>query len=223
MNGCVFVVYEKGWFFAGMNGIRTCVFCLCDTKEKTWITFLTGLWRTKMSFLDQLVSKVSDGNISSFSELAAKGRENAAGTSGVSEDSADDADVDFFMAFDEPKLAHVTCDVLNVREGPSKENVRIGQLKRGAEIQVTACCDEWLQIKFNDQDAFVFAMYTDYEAPEYKVTASVLNIRKGPGTDTDKIGSLPQGTVVRALAENKGWVKILNGKQIGYVSRDYLA
>jgi len=177
-----------------------------------------------MSFLDQLVSKVSDGNISSFSELAAKAKEeNAASDAQINEDYAEDADVDFFMPFSEPKLAHVTCDVLNVREGPSKENARVGQLKRGAEICVTAFCDDWLQIKFNDKDAFVFAMYTDYEAPEYTVTASALNIRKGPGTDTDKIGSLPQGTVVRALAENNGWVKILSGKKIGYVSRDYLA
>ena len=178
-----------------------------------------------MSFLDQLVSKVSDGNISSFSELAAKAKTDAAAEAegGVSEDYAEDADVDFFMPFDEPKLAHVTCDVLNVREGPSKENARLGQLKRGSEISVTAFCDDWLQINYNGTEAFVFAMYTDYEAPEYTVTATSLNIRKGPGTDTDKIGSLPQGTVVRALAETNGWVKILSGKKIGYVSRDYLA
>lgn len=175
-----------------------------------------------MSFLDQLVSRVSDGNISSFSELASK----ANGTSetcvdAISEDAAEDADFDFFMPMD--VTAHVTCDVLNVRETPSTEKPRIGQLKRGAEINVSAVCDEWLKIDFEGREAYVFAMYTDYEAPEFTVTASSLNIRKGPGTDTDKIGSLPQGSVVRALAEKDGWVKILSGKKIGYVSRDYLA
>ena len=166
-----------------------------------------------MSFLDQLVSKVSDGNISSFSELASKANDANASSSPVTEDAAEDADVDFFMPLTESTVAHVTCDVLNVRETPSTEKPRIGQLKRGAEICVSAVCDEWLKI---------FAMYTDYEAPEFTVTASSLNIRKGPGTDTDKIGSLPNGTVVRALAEKDGWVKILSGKKIGYVSREYL-
>lgn len=175
-----------------------------------------------MSFLDQLVSKVSDGNISSFSELASKANDANVSSSPVTEDAAEDADVDFFMPLTEATVAHVTCDVLNVRETPSTEKPRIGQLKRGAEISVSAVCDEWLKINFNDRDAYVFAMYTDYEAPEFTVTASSLNIRKGPGTDTDKIGSLPNGTVVRALAEKDGWVKILSGKKIGYVSREYL-
>ena len=168
-----------------------------------------------MGILDSITSSVANLNLK-MSEVA-----ESAGLAQVEENAAE-ADVEFFMQLDEPAVAHVTCDVLNVRSTPSTSEPRIGQLKRGAEISVDALCDDWLRTKYNDSTAYVFGMYTDYEAPEMIVTASSLNIRKAPGTDSDKIGSLANGTTVRVLAETNGWAKILNGKTLGYVSMQYL-
>ncbi|MBQ9396550.1 MAG: SH3 domain-containing protein [Proteobacteria bacterium] len=165
-----------------------------------------------MSLIDKLTKQVTDIN-----EKAAE-IVNVAHT----EEEAVDADITFFMPLDPPVIARVTCDVLNVRPSPSTDLDRVGQLKRGAEIKVCGLCDDWLEIDFEGTKRYVFGAYTDYEAPELTVTASALNIRKGPSTDSEKIGSLPNGTVVRALAESKGWVKILSGNKIGYVSREYL-
>lgn len=127
----------------------------------------------------------------------------------------------FYMPVAQTK-ARVTCDVLNVRESPSTDKPRIGQLKRGAEITVTGVCDDWLCIDLQGNPCYVFAQYTDYDKPTATVTASALNVRKGPSTDTDKIGSLPNGTTVNVLAEENGWVKILHKNTLGYVSREYL-
>ena len=137
-------------------------------------------------------------------------------------DAAEDVEVEgFYMGVDNQE-AHVTCDVLNVRETPSTAKPRIGQLHRGATVCVTGICDDWLSINLQGQTCYICGKYTDFEAPSATVTASALNIRKGPSTDTDKIGSLPNGTEIKVLGREKGWVKILHGKHIGYVSEEYL-
>ena len=118
--------------------------------------------------------------------------------------------------------AKVTCDVLNVRETPSVEKPRIGQLHRGATICVTGVCDDWLSINLQGKTCYVCGKYTDFDAPVATVTASALNVRKGPSVDSDKIGSLPNGTEVKIIGKKGSWVKVLHGKQFGYVSADYL-
>ena len=131
------------------------------------------------------------------------------------------ADVSDFMSV-ASVTAHVTCDVLNIRSTPSTKEARVGTLKRGAAINVIGLCDEWLKIDIDGEVRYVCAQFTDYDAPSFTVTASKLNIRKGPGTDFDRIGQLDNGDVVRGLGETKGWVKILHKDKIGYLSKDYL-
>lgn len=43
---------------------------------------------------------------------------------------------------------------------------------------------------------------------------SVLNVRKGPGTDRDKVGSLKNGDKVKIVEEVDGWGKMENGNWI---------
>lgn len=172
-----------------------------------------------MGIFDKISSQISD--VASNIKAQAANIQAQVGATATSEENAAEADVSFFMEV-EPTTAHVTCDVLNVRPTPSTDQARVGTLKRGAEIVVNAICDDWLRIQFEGETRYVFGAYTDYDAPEMTVTASSLNIRKGPGTDFDRIGSLANGSVVRVLADKKGWVKILNGNQIGYVSKEYL-
>lgn len=54
------------------------------------------------------------------------------------------------------------------------------------------------------------------------VTASKLNVRKGPSTEYSKIGSLYKNKSITILEESNGWYKInLNGKD-GWVSKRYI-
>ena len=57
----------------------------------------------------------------------------------------------------------------------------------------------------------------------YYVTATSLNVRKGPGGEHDVIGSLYQGDVVEVLDTADGWCRILYEGQEAYVSADYIA
>ena len=57
------------------------------------------------------------------------------------------------------------------------------------------------------------------------VTGSRVNMRRGPGTDHDVVGSLLRGAEVEVLDENEtGWVKLrtLEGSNIGWMSGKFL-
>lgn len=61
----------------------------------------------------------------------------------------------------------------------------------------------------------------------YKATVATqkgaLNLRTGPGTNYQKIGSLAKGTVVDVLAEpSNGWSYVSSGTLTGYASSEYL-
>lgn len=55
------------------------------------------------------------------------------------------------------------------------------------------------------------------------VTGEVVNARKGPGTDYDRIEQLSKGKQVTILAEENGWYKIAWNNETGYVSKSYVS
>lgn len=70
----------------------------------------------------------------------------------------------------------------------------------------------------NDTDTVVSGSKKTY----YKVTASSLNVRSGPGTKYRRIGGLKKGTKVYPSSISKGWAKITYNGNIGYVYTEYL-
>jgi len=129
---------------------------------------------------------------------------------------------------------------LNVREGPSTSNNKIGSLPFGAVVKALekSADGSWIKIYYETDDltGWGYATYLeltdaptppgdgngeppgngDGEPPDtevewYRVTASPsLNVREGPSTSTADIGSLPFGSVVKALEKNAdgSWIKI---------------
>ncbi|MET3616713.1 uncharacterized protein YgiM (DUF1202 family) [Peptoniphilus olsenii] len=55
----------------------------------------------------------------------------------------------------------VSTNVLNVRARNHVNSIRLGQLKRGAEVQITGKADNWFEIDFNGRKAFVSGAYID--------------------------------------------------------------
>lgn len=56
----------------------------------------------------------------------------------------------------------------------------------------------------------------------YKCIASDVNIRSGPGTDYDVVGTLNYGDLVYVVSLDRGWAKLAGGA-LRYVKADYLA
>lgn len=55
-----------------------------------------------------------------------------------------------------------------------------------------------------------------------KVTASMLNVREGPGTTYKTIGNLSKGKQVEVYQSKNDWIEIYFGNHGGWISADYL-
>lgn len=73
-----------------------------------------------------------------------------------------------------------------------------------------------------EQPTTVFA---EGEQPSYTTTADAsMNLRAGPGTDFDKVTSVPASTAVTALGTNSdgSWVVVQVGGQYGWLKVEFL-
>ncbi|MGU8835614.1 N-acetylmuramoyl-L-alanine amidase [Clostridium perfringens] len=73
-----------------------------------------------------------------------------------------------------------------------------------------------------DKNVTVGGSTTESSKVKGVVTASVLNVRTGPSTSYDDIGSLNKGDTVTIVESVNGWYKIEYNGGFGYVSADYI-
>ena len=119
---------------------------------------------------------------------------------------------------------------LRVRSQADTTSEILTQLSHGTTVEVlTSVENGWYQISVDGTKGYVSGDYlvvNEAEAaslpveaePVYvQVTTSVLNVRSGPGTSYDKVGSVRSGQILKATAEN-GWYKI----DSGYISAEYV-
>lgn len=115
-----------------------------------------------------------------------------------------------------------TASTLNLRGGPGTGYAVIGKLKKGTGCTILDSEGNWRKIKtFGGLVGWVSANYLTKQATA-KVTASVLNVRKGPGTNTAILGGFKKGTKVTVQYTSGNWAYV-NAKGLsGYVSLNYL-
>lgn len=127
----------------------------------------------------------------------------------------------------------ITAQSLNVREGPSTDYASIGYLHNGDRVTVIGESNGWYKINYSGREAWISGKYveksngstTQPQQPsntfEVVVSASSLNVRTGPSTNYNKIGSLASGTHVTVLEEKNGWYKINYEGKEGWISAAY--
>jgi len=122
----------------------------------------------------------------------------------------------------------VTATNLNVRSGAGTNYSLIGSLKRGSAVQVIQkLSNGWYKVSYNGKAGYVSGQYirstTSSPSPVYRINASGLNVRSGPGVQYSKLGLLISGTVLNVIhKENNGWYKISFNGKTGYVSGQYI-
>jgi uncharacterized protein YraI len=140
-------------------------------------------------------------------------------------------------------IGRVNADLLNMRASPGGRVITT--LKGGTEVRVVGKRGGWLDIWYGGMRGSVFSRYVTVQpqveaappddnvdeepasapaATEYErqgeVTASLLNLRTGPGGHI--LGRLRQGTSVKILSESGGWMQVLAQGRKGYVSARYI-
>ena len=114
----------------------------------------------------------------------------------------------------------VTANSLNVRKGPGTSYAVVSGLKKNAIVAIVEVKGDWGRIE-NTQN-WINLKYTSknlsYTA---RVTAGVLNIRKGPGTNYPIVGSAKKNEIVTIIEEQNKFGKLATG--IGWVSLSYVS
>lgn len=115
-----------------------------------------------------------------------------------------------------------TASTLNMRSGPGTNYAVTAKIKRGTGCTILDSKGNWRKVKtFGGQVGWVSANYLTKQATA-RVTASALNVRKGPGTNSAILGSFKRGTKVTVLYTSGNWAYVTTKRLTGYVSLTYL-
>lgn len=116
---------------------------------------------------------------------------------------------------------------LNIRSSATITSKKLSTLDPGAYIEVIGEAGDFYRVRYNT-DGSVGYCHKDYinivsENSGIVATASgALNLRAKATTSSSILGKLSKGTSLPILgAESNGWVKVVSGKTVGYVSSDY--
>jgi N-acetylmuramoyl-L-alanine amidase len=111
----------------------------------------------------------------------------------------------------------IVTDTLNIRDEPSTKGSIIGKLSKGTTVSIYSKKNNWLEIKYSDQSAWVsseFVQIGTQSRPSKttgiigKVTASSLSVRDGSSLNSKIIGSVSKGQEFAILDEVNNWIKI---------------
>jgi len=123
---------------------------------------------------------------------------------------------------------YVTATVLNVRNKAGTNGKIISTINKGQQVILLGVeANGWYKIQLaNGQIGYVSAQYISLTAAvntAATVNASLLNIRKGAGTNHSVITTVRKGTSVTILSKSGSWYQIrLSDGTVGYVSGEYL-
>lgn len=128
-------------------------------------------------------------------------------------------------------LVTITTDVLNVRKGPGTNHAVTTSVRRGQVYTIVERSGNWGRLKSGA--GWICLDYTSagagagqtivstpakkYAAGLYTVTASGLNVRKGPGTGYAVVKSYPKGTRFDTFEIKGNWARTPSG----WVCLDY--
>ena len=110
----------------------------------------------------------------------------------------------------------VNASVLNIRQGAGTGYARVGRLANGTQVEILEVKGSWGRISkgwisLNYVDRVSGTNLNIEKGDTVKVTADVLNIRQGAGTNYGKAGSLTRGYRVDILEVQGNWGRISNG------------
>ncbi|WP_350342414.1 cell wall-binding repeat-containing protein [Proteinivorax tanatarense] len=125
----------------------------------------------------------------------------------------------------------VNTDILNVRERPNTNSPRVARVRRNENYTITdkTFANDgyiWYEIHGADINGWVRGdlvvvppiKSNPYILETIKVTASVLNVRKAPTTDSDIIDRVSRNEVFVVEQIQNGWYKITTDEVTGWVS-----
>lgn len=116
---------------------------------------------------------------------------------------------------------------LNIRQSATTASKSLGTLDPGAYIEIIGETSDFYKVRFTQEGAvgYCHKSYIDLVSQDSGLVTTAsgpLNLRARSTTSSAILGKLNKGTELPVLAVlDNGWVKVVSGKTVGYVSSDY--
>ncbi|OQP05188.1 N-acetylmuramoyl-L-alanine amidase [Geobacillus sp. 46C-IIa] len=122
------------------------------------------------------------------------------------------------------RLAVVTADRVNVRQGPGVPYRPLANVHRGETYRLIDKKDGWVKVEWKpNRTGWLAAAYAAPVRGMEIVQEDRLRLRQEPGLDGRVIGHLKQGDQVAVIKEEGEWKQVVTDDAVGWVASAYLA
>ncbi len=111
---------------------------------------------------------------------------------------------------------------MRIREGATTKSNVLGKLYKNNIVQIVDIGEKWYEILYANSTAFVYSKFVKPLVKSGSVNANLLNIRRLPNKNSEKIGRLRRNNKVIILEEVDAWYKIKYKQSFGYVFGKYI-
>ncbi|MBP8819718.1 MAG: N-acetylmuramoyl-L-alanine amidase [Syntrophomonadaceae bacterium] len=103
----------------------------------------------------------------------------------------------------------INTNYVNIRSGPATTYDIVGRLDQGSQAEILGSKNDWYQIKSGQLNGWVRNDLINLQK-EYslKVTANGVNLRSGPGTSYNVVGSVNNGDILTLVDTNGDWYQV---------------
>lgn len=137
----------------------------------------------------------------------------------------------------EPPPAWVSVNVANVRSGPSTGYSLAGQFTLGTKVFILERKDGWARCKGPDVTGWIHADLLETNVERGRTLAAgdagtrdkayciggLVSLRRGPSTDSEKVGDVREGTTLWVQEEKDGWCRVdVEGGSAGWIAGWYV-
>ncbi len=118
----------------------------------------------------------------------------------------------------------------NVRAKANGKSKKLGTLKRGAEVSVTAISGKWSQISYKGDVAYVLSKYISATKPDDDIIGKnativnckvCVNVRAKASSHSKKLGTADLGTTWKVLGRSGNWVMVDYYGETGFIYKKY--
>ena len=125
----------------------------------------------------------------------------------------------------------VTGNGVNIRSGPGTSYGSIGSVNKGDILFSKGKSDNWYMVEYGNSTGYIIedyvtiehgGFYTAVDSGTLSVNGTDVNIRSGPGTEYQSIGSVSSGTTLTVTGKSDNWFQVSYNGRTGYIIEDYV-
>lgn len=125
----------------------------------------------------------------------------------------------------------VTGDGVNIRSGPGTGYGSIGSVSKGDKLFSKGKSNNWYMVEYGNTTGYIIedyvtiehgGFYTAVDSGTLSVNGADVNIRSGPGTEYQSIGSVSSGTTLTITGKSDNWYQVSYNGRTGYIIEDYV-